>query len=113
MNYKPNGYQQLSTPVKLYRTTTERRLGQVVREREYVDIIFCNVKSYGGTNVVSGNEFRIDDTLDLVTWWRPDILANGAVEIDGKMYEIIGAPEDAEMRHVWVKFKVKRVMDGC
>lgn len=113
MNYRPNGYQQLSTPVKLYRTTTEKRLGQVVRNREYVDIIYCNVKAYGGTNVINGNEWRIEDTLDLVTWYRPEITGNCAVEIDGKMYEIIGAPEDAENRHVWVKFKVKRVADGC
>lgn len=113
MNYKPNGYQQLSTPVKLYHTTVEKRLGQVVRAREYLDTIFCNVKSYGGTNVINGNEWRVEDTLDLVTWYRPDITSNSAVEIDGKMYEVMGAPEDCEMRHIWMKFKVKRVADGC
>lgn len=113
MNYKPNGYQQLSTPVKLYKTVTARELGQIVKTREYAALIYCNVKSYGGTNIVNGNELKIEDTLDLVTWYRPDITAETAVEIDGKMYEVIGAPEDVEMRHVWLKMKVKRVANGC
>lgn len=113
MNYKPNGYEQLSTPVKLYKTVTEKTLGQIVRTREYVDMIYCNVKSYGGTNVIIGNEFKIEDTLDLVTWYRPDITGDSAVEIDGVMYEVIGAPENVELRNMWIKFKVKRIKNGC
>lgn len=112
MNYKPNGYQQLSTPVKLYGVTTEKKLGQVVKTKQYIDLIYCNVKSYGGTNVVIGNEYRIEDTLDLVTWYRPDITGNCAVEINGAMYEVIGAPENVEMRNIWIKLKVKRVANG-
>ena len=112
MNYKPSGYQQLATPVKLYATTTEKKLGQVVKTRTFVDMIFCNIKSYGGTNIINGNELVIEDTIDVVTWYRPDILGNCAIEVEGAMYEIMGAPEDIEMRHVWVKFKAKRVAYG-
>lgn len=113
MNYKPNGYQQLATPVKLYKTSSEKRMGQVVKTREYAALLYCNVKSYGGTNIINGNELKIEDTVDIVTWYRPDITPDCAVEIDGAMYEIIGAPEDVELRHVWLKFKCKRVKNGC
>lgn len=112
MNYKPNGYEQLSTPVKLYGVETDKKLGQIVKTRKFIDVIFCNVKSYGGTNVIMGNEFKIEDTLDLVTWWRPDITGSCAVEINSVFYEVIGAPENVEFRNVWIKFKVKRIQNG-
>ena len=82
--YKPNGYEQMATPVKLYKSDTVKKMGQIVKERTFLDIIYCNVKSYGGTNVINGNEIKIENTLDLVTWYRPDITGDCAVEIEGR-----------------------------
>lgn len=78
-------------------------------------IIWANMKSYGGTERVSNDLLVIDDTMTMTTWYRPDIAANCRVRImqTGALYEIIGAPENLELRNQILICKLRRVLgDG-
>lgn len=90
-----------------------------VRQKTYEDaegVIMANFKTYGGTERTSNDVYVVEDTADVVTWFRPDITAGCRVVLldspDGATYDIIGTPEDIEQRHMVMKFKCKRVKGG-
>lgn len=74
-------------------------------------MIFGSFKTYGGTEIVDNGIYTIEDTAQIETWYRPDITPNCRIRVaeSGLDYEIISAPEDIDMRHQYMKFKVKRL----
>lgn len=77
--------------------------------------INCAFRTYGGTERNTNDAYTIIDTATVETWYRPDIKADCAIRIleTGKVYDIISAPEDIEMRHQFVVFKVEAVEGGA
>ena len=50
------------------------------------------------------------NTATVETWYRPDIKADCRLRLtDGAVYEILGAPENIEMRNQFCKFKVRAI----
>lgn len=84
-----------------------------VRKKEYPkdgDIIFGSFRTFGGTETTVNGVYTIKNTAVVETWFRPDIKSDCAVMLadSGEIYEIIGEPEDIEMRHQYLKFKIER-----
>lgn len=74
------------------------------------DLFFGSFKTYGGTERDVNGVYTIMDTAKVETWYRPDITADCRIALqDGRIYEIIGAPENIEMRNQFLQFQVKRV----
>jgi len=114
---KPKQIGNLTTPIKL-----KKRIKTIVSgapEYTYIDatdpVIFCSFKTYGGTESVVNGLISIDNTASLVTWYRPDIKASDRIELlqDGSLWEIIGEPENVEMRNQTLMFKVRKVTGGA
>lgn len=40
---------------------------------EGTDVISLSAKSYGGTERVINNQYVVEDTMEVDTWYRPDI----------------------------------------
>lgn len=78
-------------------------------------LIHTSFKTYGGTETTVNGVFTIIDTATVETWFRPDIKGDCRVmrAVDGAVYEIIGEPENINMRNQFIKFKVKRVKGGA
>lgn len=122
--YRPTEAAQLTTATRLQTPTSGKTLG--VSVNTYADasgVVMVNWKSYGGTETTSNGVLSVEDTAQIVCWYRPDIksncrlvrLADGYDE-NGKpnaVYEIIGEPENIEMRNQFLKFKVRRVKGGA
>ena len=74
-------------------------------------IFFANLKSYGGTERKANDLWIIEDTMTLTCWYRPDITSACRVKImqNRAIYEIIGEPENWEMRNQFLVCKLKRV----
>lgn len=115
--FRPKEAEQMTTPlVLLIPTGTKKVNGVTVKEfEELPDKIFVNFKTYGGTERISNDLYTIEDTANIVCWFRPDITAGCRVKRlpDGAIYEIIGEPENIEMRNMILKFKVRRVKAGA
>lgn len=112
--YRPPEMSQMTTPLKLLKATTEVVLGVAKKTYAEVGIIFANVKTYGGTEKMVNDMLSIEDTADVVTWYSPDITSDCIIETQsGLRYEILGTPEDIEMRHQVMKFKMRRVSGGA
>lgn len=79
------------------------------------NLIWCSFKTYGGTESDVNGLHSIRDTAVVETWFRPDIAADCAIMLadTGAVYEIIGEPENIEMRNQYCIFKVERVKGGA
>ena len=80
------------------------------------ELFYCSFKTYGGTEQVKDGGYVVIDTANIETWFRPDIKADCRIRLadqSEKVYEVIGEPENIEMRNQFLKFKVKRVAGGA
>lgn len=116
MNYRPST--PFSTALVLLKPTYETVSGVEVKSFPTLSQgipFFGSFKTYGGTEQTVNGLYSIIDTADIETWFRPDITSECRIAVaeSGKVYEILGIPEDIQLRHQWLKFKVKAVRGGA
>ena len=114
--YRPIEAAQMTTAARLQTPTSDKILG--VSVKTYTDVagvLLVNWKSFGGTETTNNGVLSIEDTAQVVCWYRPDIQADCRLVrlSDGAVYEIAGEPENIEMRNQFLKFKVRRVKGGA
>lgn len=104
------------TPLLLFVPTARRVKG--VNVKTYPDEgvpIFGSFRTFGGTEIIRDGIYITKDTAVIDTWYRPDIVAECRIALADKpdeIYTIIGRPEDVEMRHQFMTFKVERLGGG-
>ena len=114
--YRPSEASQMTTPMRLQQPSTAVSYGVNTKTYKNVDgVIWANFKTYGGTEKVNNNILSVEDTAQIVCWFRPDIKSDCRLIrlSDGAAFEILGEPENIEMRNQFLKFKVKRVVGGA
>lgn len=112
--YRPK--QPFTVPVLLLVPTYETIKG--VEKATYPDtgpLIFCSYKTYGGTETTINNVVAVEDTGYIETWYRPDIKSDCHIKFaqTGEEYEILGKPENINMRGQFCKFKVHCISGGA
>lgn len=72
-------------------------------------------KTYGGTERDVNGVLVVEDTADIETWFFPEVKSECRVGVitTGAIYDIMGEPENIDMRNQFLKFKVKRVKGGA
>ena len=114
--FRPKDSEQMTTPMSLQIPTSSRVNGVLVKDfTDAEGVVFCSFKTYGGTERQSNDLYTVEDTANIVCWYRPDIKSDCRLKrlVDGAVFEIIGEPENIEMRNMILKFKVKRVAGGA
>lgn len=103
------------TQVELYVPTYTTAVGvpKKVMPKKPTDVINVSWKSYGGTETTINDVYSVIDTATVETWYRPDIKSDCRLKHDGMFYEILGKPEDIEMRHQFIRMKVQAVEGGA
>lgn len=78
-------------------------------------LFYGNFKTYGGTERDVNGVYSVEDTASVETYYRPDIKSECRICVlsTGAIYEIIGEPENIEMRNQYAKFKVRRIKGGA
>lgn len=114
--YKPS--KQFTTPLLLYPVTdTKKVMG--VTEHTYATegvLFWGSFATYGGTEREINGVVSVEDTATVETWYRPEFAASARVALadaPGKLYEIVGEPENIEQRNLYSKFKLSRVQGGA
>lgn len=107
---------QKTTPFMRLIGSTEKVLG--VEKKTYSPdgkTRFCNFSTYGGTESESNGLLVVEDTAQVVTWYEPDIKSGDGIRLleTGADYEIIGEPENIELRKQEMTFKVRRLKGGA
>ena len=75
------------------------------------NVFFGTFRTYGGTENFSNDVYTIFNTARIDTWYNPEIKADCEVYIceTGETYQIISEPENIDMRHQFMQFKVEKV----
>lgn len=85
---------------------------KVFPDPESVDeIFFGSFRTFGGTENFSNEIYTIYNTATIDTWYNPSIKAECKIYIceTGEEYQIISEPENIDMRHQFMQFKVEKV----
>lgn len=114
--YRPS--QPFTIPLVLLVPTYQTVSG--VKKKVFPDvkdgILFVgSFKTYGGTERNVNGIYSVEDTAIVETWFMPEF-ASGcrvAVASTGATYDIIGEPENIDMRNQFAKFKISRVKGGA
>ena len=74
-------------------------------------LFFGSFRTFGGTERDSNGLYTIENTAIIETWYRSEITADCRVAVleTGDVYDIMGTPENIEMRNQFLKFKVRAV----
>lgn len=75
------------------------------------DLIFGTFRSFGGTDTVQNDVYTVEATGYIETWYRPDITSDCKLYMvpTGDSYDILGDPENIEMRNQYLKIRVRRI----
>lgn len=78
-------------------------------------VMFCSFRTFGGTERMENDVYTLEDTATLNTWFHPSITADCRIYIcdTGKTYEIIGTPENIDMRNQYLSIKVRAIGGGA
>lgn len=74
---------------------------------------YCSFRTFGGTERTVNDAIVVEDTGTVETWYDPFIKADCQIEINGQAYEILGTPENINMRNQYMVFKVKAIKGGA
>lgn len=114
--YRPSEASQMTTLMLLQQPTSGSSYGVKTNTWEDTTLqIRCNFKSYGGTERIVNDILSVEDTAQVVCWYHPDIKGDCRLKrlSDNAVFEILGEPENIEMRNQFLKFKVRRVKGGA
>lgn len=115
--YRPQEASEMTTPMILLVPTASSYNGVNYKASytEAKDTVFCNFKTYGGTEITVNGVLEVEETALITTWFRPDIKSGCRIKraADGAVFEIMGEPEDIEQRHQFLRFKIKRLKGGA
>lgn len=108
--------QPFNVPAKILFATFKKING--VSKKVFVEseeTIFVSAKSYGGTEQVINDNYVIVDTMEIETWYRPDITSECNLKLldDNSEWEILNSPENVDRMNQVLKFKVKRIKGGA
>lgn len=110
--YQP--HQPFTVAMRLLVPTTTMVKG--VKQKIYSDVdkselFFASFRTFNGTEVFNNEVYTIEDTGTVDTWFNPHITTDCRVYIieTGDEWDIISSPENIDMRHQFMQFKVKRI----
>ena len=112
-NFKPSA--PFSVPFLLLKPTVTKKQGVNAKTFETPEsatfAFFGSFKTYGGTEREVNGVFTLDDTATVDTWFNPDITADARVycQINGKTYEILGSPENIDLRNQYMRIKLQAI----
>lgn len=78
-------------------------------------LFYGSFRTFGGTERDVNGVYSIENTATIETWYRPDIKSNCRIGViaTGEVYDILGEPENINMRNQYLKFKVLQVRGGA
>lgn len=114
--FRPTEAGQMTTPLQLQQPVKTVSYG--VNKKTYENIkgvVMANFKTFGGTEKNDNGILSVEETAQVVCRYRPDIKSDTRVVLlqTGAVYEILGDPENIEMRNMFLKFKLRRVKGGA
>ena len=111
--YRPNA--PFNVALQLLKPEIIREFGtEEKRFPETGETIFCTFKTFGGTEVTNNGVLTVEDTATIETWYHPGITPECRLKDEnGKLYDILGTPENVSMRNQFMIVKLRAVRGGA
>ena len=111
----PKSIEKIKGVTKKEYPTIEEAMSEKDKKDNSINLFFGSFKTYGGTEKNVNGVYSIEDTANIETWYRPDIRANCRIAVanTGAIYDVLGEPENINMRNQFLKFKVRRTKGGA
>lgn len=112
--YKPVA--PFSTPFKIGTPTVTTVKGVPVKTyTESATVYHGLIRSFLGTESVKDGLYSVIDTATLETWFTPDLKANCRIHLldSGDLYEVVGTPENIQLRNQYMKARLQAVKGGA
>ena len=107
-------YSPYTTAFKILKPTETKVKGVVKKtypEPSSVEkVSFGSFRTYGGTDGWNNDVYTVIATAKVETWYDPNITSDVVIYLceTGEFWEVISRPEDLDMRHQYMQFKVQK-----
>ena len=112
-SYRPNSPFDVAMKLLIPQTTMVKGVRKTVYPdpKDVEAVFFGSFKTFGGTENWSNEVYTIYNTAIVQTWFNPLIKSDCQIYIceTGEIYNIINEPENVNMRHQFLQFKVEKV----
>ena len=109
--YKPKEFNVAVTLLTPKEVTVKGSLKKTFSEDH---MIYCSFRTFGGTETVNNGVMAVENTAVIETWYDEAIKADCRIRtLDGTEYEILGTPEDIQLLHKYMKFKIRAIKGGA
>lgn len=113
--HRPSKAAQMATPCMLQ--INNDSYVNCVHKKTYTDGMRfdANFSTYGSVESESNGLVTVVENITLTTWYSPDLKAGCRIKrlTDGAIFDIIGEPENVEMRNMYSVCKLQRVRGGA
>lgn len=114
INYDYKPYVPFNVPMFLFTpeiVTTKGSTKKIYPENGI--LIYCSFRTFGGTEKVINGLLSVENTAVIETWYRPDIKSDCRLrDLNGVDYEILGTPENINVRNQFIRMKIRAVKGG-
>lgn len=96
---------------KLWIPTTQVVRGVAVKDYKEGALFNASVRTYTSDKTEADDIYTPYVTTVLDTWWNPDIKADCVVELveTGERYSLETEPENIDMRHQFMQFRIRKI----
>lgn len=112
--YKPANIREFITPaIHMKVTGTETVNGRIKKTYTEVGIVRGKFKQKGTAETQANGLTVINEKTTFITWYKADFAAADVLTIGGIDFEIIGNPENVEMRNRYSVLTLERIGGGA
>ena len=111
--YKPANIREFVTPAVHKKATSKKVNNRTVKTFTEVGTIRGKFKQKGTAETNANGLTLINEKTTFTTWYKADIMAADILTIGGIDFEIIGKPENVEMRSRYMVLTLERISGGA
>lgn len=111
--YKPANIREFITPAVHKKAVEVTVNGRLTKSLEIVGTLRGKFKQKGCAEIGANGLTVVNENTSFITWYKSDIAAADVLTINGVDYEIIGNPENVEMRGRYAVLNLERISGGA
>ena len=111
--YKPANIREFVTTAIHKKAVEIESNGRITKQLEIVGNLKGKFKQKGTAEIIANGLTVINDKTSYITWFKKDLAASDVLTINGVDYQIIGTPENVEMRGRYSILNLEKISGGA
>lgn len=111
--FKPANIREFITPAIHKKPVEELINGRSIKTLQEKGAIRGKFKQKGSSDIDANGLFVVNTSTTFITWWKSNFEAKDVLTIGGIDYEIVGEPENVEMRNRYAILTLSKISGGA